>query len=56
MKADLIDCPYCGETQERDDLIECLPDCDGDTMDVNCESCGKDFKVTCSVEYEVEEL
>lgn len=53
---DCIVCPYCGDKTDYGTAWEGLPkkgfEHDGDKTWVECDECGKEFKVTLSVTYE----
>ena len=53
---DCIICPYCGDKTDYGEAWECLPkkgfEHDGDRTWLECDECGKEFKVTLSVSYE----
>jgi DNA-directed RNA polymerase subunit RPC12/RpoP len=53
---DCLVCPYCGDKTDYGTAWECLPkkgfEHDGDRTWVECDECGKEFRVSLSVTYE----
>lgn len=53
---DCLVCPYCGDKTDYGTAWECLPkkgfEHDGDRTWLECDECGKEFKVSLCVTYE----
>lgn len=53
--SDDFKCPYCGCTQDSEEIVDCLQDEGIHTssyVDISCDECGKTYNIHLLVDYE----